>query len=302
MSCIEPGDGDARHGSPNGYGNLGCRCLACTTAHTEDCRDQKASRMARLAEAQVEHGRPNTYGNWGCRCGPCTTAWSSADAARRVNRRARSTKLSIEPLVRWCGGVGELCRRARADRHDVVTWRRVGVGFTRAAQLAAAVGADTAQLWPESALEADVPGRLNTVIAACSTYLAIPMTDLVGPGRQHYLIEARHLTMAACRRLVPLASYPLIGRAFDRDHTTVMYAVTKVANSPELLSQLLVLIGVLTDASSSQCRLIVTGPDGSQVLSAVVESPDQVSAIVGVMAAQWSGMEWHTQPLIRGIG
>jgi hypothetical protein len=33
--------GDARHGSENGYGNYGCRCRRCTTAH----RDSHHARM-----------------------------------------------------------------------------------------------------------------------------------------------------------------------------------------------------------------------------------------------------------------
>lgn len=29
---IQPGDGDPRHGTSNGYNNLKCRCPECTTA------------------------------------------------------------------------------------------------------------------------------------------------------------------------------------------------------------------------------------------------------------------------------
>ena len=32
-TVIRPGDGDARHGTVNGYGNLGCRCDDCREAH-----------------------------------------------------------------------------------------------------------------------------------------------------------------------------------------------------------------------------------------------------------------------------
>jgi hypothetical protein len=30
---IQPGDGDPRHGTVNGYGNLQCRCPDCTEAY-----------------------------------------------------------------------------------------------------------------------------------------------------------------------------------------------------------------------------------------------------------------------------
>ena len=32
---IIEGDGDSRHGSENGYGNLSCRCTRCTRAHAD---------------------------------------------------------------------------------------------------------------------------------------------------------------------------------------------------------------------------------------------------------------------------
>lgn len=32
-ASIVPGDGDPRHGTLNGYGNLGCHCPGCTEAH-----------------------------------------------------------------------------------------------------------------------------------------------------------------------------------------------------------------------------------------------------------------------------
>lgn len=36
---IQPGDGDARHGTANAYRNHGCRCDACTAANREYQRD-----------------------------------------------------------------------------------------------------------------------------------------------------------------------------------------------------------------------------------------------------------------------
>ncbi len=33
-STISPGDGDPRHGTPNGYLNLSCKCADCKRAHS----------------------------------------------------------------------------------------------------------------------------------------------------------------------------------------------------------------------------------------------------------------------------
>ena len=49
---IEPGDGDRRHGTANGYKNLGCRCDPCT----EGWREVHQGYMERHPE-QVERHR-----------------------------------------------------------------------------------------------------------------------------------------------------------------------------------------------------------------------------------------------------
>lgn len=41
-SRIRPGDGDPRHGTANGYINLGCRCAACCDANTAKQRTRRA--------------------------------------------------------------------------------------------------------------------------------------------------------------------------------------------------------------------------------------------------------------------
>lgn len=45
---------------------------------------------------------------------------------------------------------------------------------------------------------------------------------------------ARHVAMFLARTMTD-KSYPVIGRHFDRDHTTIMSAVRKVGGSPKLL-------------------------------------------------------------------
>ncbi len=101
---IQPGDGDPRHGTANGYKNLRCRCDDCREAATAYLREQTAvpcaagcgrnvwgryrpGAMCRtcIAEAMrtAEHGTESRYTNSGCRCGPCTRAANSARAERR---------------------------------------------------------------------------------------------------------------------------------------------------------------------------------------------------------------------------
>ena len=74
---ITPGDGDPRHGTPNGYKNLRCRCGPCQKAHREDAAAERRRRTP-PPPGDPRHGRYTTYQNWGCRCGPCTAAHTMA--------------------------------------------------------------------------------------------------------------------------------------------------------------------------------------------------------------------------------
>jgi hypothetical protein len=55
---------------------------------------------------------------------------------------------------------------------------------------------------------------------------------LVGPVRTHYVAKARHEAMAAIKEKVPVLSLPLIGRIFNRDHTSVLYGIQTHTNDP----------------------------------------------------------------------
>lgn len=76
-SKILPDDDDPRHGTANGYSNLGCRCDKCRAAGTSRLQAQRAARARRgLPEGDLRHGKPTTYTNWGCRCQACKKAWA----------------------------------------------------------------------------------------------------------------------------------------------------------------------------------------------------------------------------------
>ncbi len=61
-------------------------------------------------------------------------------------------------------------------------------------------------------------------------YYTVTLEELTGDKRTRRIVRPRQVAMYLSRELTD-ASLPKIGRAFgDRDHTTVMYAVQKVAN------------------------------------------------------------------------
>lgn len=81
--------GDPRHGTANGYSNLGCRCDKCRAAGTSGQRAWRAERARRgLPEGDPRHGKATTYANWDCRCQACTKAWAEYRRARRSRRAA----------------------------------------------------------------------------------------------------------------------------------------------------------------------------------------------------------------------
>lgn len=64
---------------------------------------------------------------------------------------------------------------------------------------------------------------------AVAQHFSLLEEDLIGADRSANLVLARHLAMYLCKQLLKM-SYPEIGVAFgDRDHTTVMHAVRKIA-------------------------------------------------------------------------
>lgn len=73
-------DDDPRHGTYNGYSNLGCRCQPCRDANAEATRAFRAKRDPALAP---EHGTVSTYNNYCCRCNECTGALRDYAAWRR---------------------------------------------------------------------------------------------------------------------------------------------------------------------------------------------------------------------------
>ena len=63
------------------------------------------------------------------------------------------------------------------------------------------------------------------VIARVATEHGYSPADILGRDRHAHVVKARHSAMLEARRLG--FSYPELGRAFKRDHTTVMHAIEK---------------------------------------------------------------------------
>lgn len=68
---------------------------------------------------------------------------------------------------------------------------------------------------------------LDAIIDLVASEFAVPRRVLCSHRRNAGAVEARQAGMWLARH-VTRQSYPAIGRAFDRDHTSVIYAVSRI--------------------------------------------------------------------------
>ena len=68
--------------------------------------------------------------------------------------------------------------------------------------------------------------RVKTIVATVAAWFDIEPQHVTGRSFAH--ARPRHIAMWLCRHLRPDLSYPQIAHRFDRDHTTVMYAVRRM--------------------------------------------------------------------------
>lgn len=71
---------------------------------------------------------------------------------------------------------------------------------------------------------------IQTIIKEVSKYFSIPINDILSAKRNKFISHARHLAMYLSRDLTS-SSLPRIGKSFgDRDHSTVIYAISKISD------------------------------------------------------------------------
>ena len=73
---------DPRHGTPNGYNNLDCRCPRCTAANTAAQARRREARRNAPTPRHV-HGTDAGYREYGCDCKRCKAAHATARKASR---------------------------------------------------------------------------------------------------------------------------------------------------------------------------------------------------------------------------
>ncbi|MDI3242240.1 hypothetical protein QK287_11785 [Arthrobacter sp. AL05] len=81
-------DDDPRHGTPNGYGNLGCRCDRCREANRKS-HYAYMERVRREGRMLGSHGTALSYDS-GCRCDDCNAVHNKKSRDYKRSRRAQN--------------------------------------------------------------------------------------------------------------------------------------------------------------------------------------------------------------------
>lgn len=71
------------------------------------------------------------------------------------------------------------------------------------------------------------PAGLDIIKQVCEAH-NVPVAYVLGKSRNRAIVDARQAAMAAVYQLRPDMSCPQIGKLFNRDHTTVLYAIVKL--------------------------------------------------------------------------
>jgi chromosomal replication initiator protein len=72
--------------------------------------------------------------------------------------------------------------------------------------------------------------RWLQIVDAVALECGVSRADILGPSRRARIAEARHLAIYVVHDVIRTLSLPVAGRLFGgRDHTTVLYALRKIA-------------------------------------------------------------------------
>ncbi len=82
----------------------------------------------------------------------------------------------------------------------------------------------------ENVEEVKLDVSYDMVKEACCKYFHITMEELMGKNKRKDLALARQIGMFLASRVVKKATSSSIGREFERDHSTVLYALNKIQN------------------------------------------------------------------------
>ena len=82
----------------------------------------------------------------------------------------------------------------------------------------------------------------ENILNVCADFYRIKLDDLLSSSRKKEVVKVRNIAIYLCRELTTL-SFPAIGDYFNKDHTSIIYSVNKIAKlskdeEPELFEDI----------------------------------------------------------------
>lgn len=206
---IQLGDGDPRHGTRNGYNNLGCRCDPCRLA----VQTWRALTGPSLAADDPRHGTVNAYNNLGCRCKACTNAqrvYILRHQRRQAQARDELRMQEAGPLLARAEVLTQAgCSLNLLRRHGRLRWVRLADDYHYVeADVHAAIAARKAALAARSTSPAGMLSGGEVARLAGVTRQAVDQWATAGQltkvrrGRQVYYAAAEVDALLASRNAV----------------------------------------------------------------------------------------------------
>ena len=78
--------------------------------------------------------------------------------------------------------------------------------------------------------EVEINVSYDAVKEACCKYFHITMEELMGKSKRKELVFARQISFFIASRTVKKSNSSSLGREFERDHSTILYAINKIKN------------------------------------------------------------------------
>jgi hypothetical protein len=107
-------------------------------------------------------------------------------------------------------------------------------------------------------------GQLGQIIAACASEFGVTVEDVTGPSRRREYVRPRHAAMWMARVVAGLSLHQ-VGRAFGRDHTSVINAVERVDRADPELRAAIGRVRQRIDPEARRERIVVDTMDRAQI-------------------------------------
>lgn len=79
---------------------------------------------------------------------------------------------------------------------------------------------------PNASIIANIPDSMRQIIEAVASIGKIPPREILGPRRHSWVVRYRTMAILAAHETMD-KSTPQLGRAFNRDHTTIIHAIKR---------------------------------------------------------------------------